>query len=689
MTAIYADPHRFSGWPLCETLEPRTLYSAGQWDLSFGGNGKSQAVWSWITSLFVQHDGAIVVAGRSPASLARFTPDGRFDPTYGTGTVPNGSGDLQVFAFAMQGNDRVVELGVINSTGSLGVARIGTDGLLDATFGTNGETALLPGTSPTIEGFACAPDGKLIALITTKDGAELVRLNADGSVDTTFGNQGVVGGVVAPFQSDFEQLEAMRVDPFGRIVVGGLDTLGTSIARFNPDGTPDATFGSNGIVDTGEPGLNDVAVQSDGKVLFSGYQYATNGAPQYYLSRLQADGQRDATFAGVVANEVGPFSEAERLLVESDGKILLAGAGQNDYVVQRFNSDGTLDPSFSPGTAPVANQNYGGPAGIAPDGAILLGGNNGVVRFAGDVPVPQVTVTSDPPASGAGFTITRTGPTSYALWVNLEAGGTAVPGADYEPIPQGILIPAGQQSIILPVQRLASANSAVRTVTLQVLNNGDMPRYLAMSQGATITIGNPDESSISGIVFIDANLNGTLDDGELGLSGATIYVDSNGNGKLDAGEIQTTSTADGTYYLTGLAPGTYLIREQPPAGYAITSPLGYSGEVTVPASGSATGPTFGNVQLATVPMDFNYLIRLARNYGQPGTFATGDLNGDGEVSFDDLVIVARNYGRPLSSVSTAAAVNAAAALRSVVDADALTGAILYRHLRTRIRPQAG
>src|SRR4029077_19745134 len=63
------------------------------------------------------------------------------------------------------------------------------------------------------------------------------------------------------------------------------------------------------------------------------------------------------------------------------------------------------------------------------------------------------------------------------------------------------------------------------------------------------------------------------------------------------------------------------------------------------------------VQTSTVPLDFTYLVTLARNYSRPGTFAMGDLNGDGVVDFNDFVILARNYGHSLSSgVNTTTAV---------------------------------
>ena len=181
--------------------------------------------------------------------------------------------------------------------------------------------------------------------------------------------------------------------------------------------------------------------------------------------------------------------------------------------------------------------------------------------------------------------------------------------------------------------------------------------------------------TISGSVFNDLNHNGSLDGGESGLAGITAYIYANNNGQLDLGETSATTDSTGTYAFDGLFSGSFVIRQITPEGDAITSPLGYSATVEVSSGAEAAGPTFGDVSVQTVPMDLSYLVALARHYGQAGTFADGDLNGDGKVDFSDLVILARNFGHALSAGTTAAAVNAAA-LRPTVGVDALTTLLL-------------
>jgi ELWxxDGT repeat protein len=156
--------------------------------------------------------------------------------------------------------------------------------------------------------------------------------------------------------------------------------------------------------------------------------------------------------------------------------------------------------------------------------------------------------------------------------------------------------------------------------------------------------------TISGSVFVDVNHDGRREPGEPNLPGVTVYLDANGNGQLDPGEFQAATDSGGNYAFFNVPAGTYTVRQVPAAGYALTAPLGYSAQV-VAGDVVESGPVFGDVPISSVPMDFGYLLTLAQHYGQPGTFATGDANGDGLVNFDDLLLVAQNYGHPLSNLA--------------------------------------
>lgn len=159
---------------------------------------------------------------------------------------------------------------------------------------------------------------------------------------------------------------------------------------------------------------------------------------------------------------------------------------------------------------------------------------------------------------------------------------------------------------------------------------------------------------ISGTVFHDSNYDGVQNSGETGLPGVTVFLDLNHDGTLDPQDPQTTTDGSGNYSFVNLAPGIYVVREVVPAGYRPTTPLGDSASVTVGLGQVAGGTVFGLVRTSEVLLDFNYLVRLARNYSKPGTIATGDLNNDGIVNFADLVLLARNYGKTLPAIAPAA-----------------------------------
>lgn len=159
--------------------------------------------------------------------------------------------------------------------------------------------------------------------------------------------------------------------------------------------------------------------------------------------------------------------------------------------------------------------------------------------------------------------------------------------------------------------------------------------------------------SLAGSVFNDASNSGIDSPGDQPMAGVMVYIDANNDGVRDPGDPTATTDANGNYTFSNLRPGSYTVREILPSGWRRTTPIDEQLNTRVLFGAAAAGPTFGNVQISTDSLGFDYLITLARHYGQPGTFATGDLDGDGKVDFADLVLLARNYGHPLATSAAA------------------------------------
>jgi uncharacterized delta-60 repeat protein len=173
----------------------------------------------------------------------------------------------------------------------------------------------------------------------------LVRLNTDGTPDASFGTAGVV-----VFGVDHTVPVGVAIQPDGKILVGSTagqnaDGGGTGLARFNSNGSVDNSFGTGGHVEVlllGIAGSAAIALQPDGKILMIG----SNA-----LARFDSNGQVDTSF-GTGGLSALPFSGAAAIALQSDGKILIASSSplfdplNSDGIIVRFNPNGTLDKTF-------------------------------------------------------------------------------------------------------------------------------------------------------------------------------------------------------------------------------------------------------------------------------------------------------------------------------------------------------
>ncbi|HJV64802.1 MAG TPA: hypothetical protein VJ550_03615 [Geomonas sp.] len=242
------------------------------------------------------------------------------------------------------------------------VAQAAYPGALDPTFGNGGYVTTTFG-STTVAGYAMAiqQDGMMIVAGNAGDEIVLVRYRIDGTIDSSFGSQGrVIGRYGAEGASS---VRGVAVQPDGKLVVAGYtsveDKYTFALARYNRDGSGDPTFGSAGTVTTSFGNEGDqafgVAIDADGKIVVVGFT-TIGGVRHFALARYWGNGRLDKTFGnnGTVVTVASPLRSGELhgvVIQRTDGKIAVAGAGDNDWyrysgVVARYLPDGSLDAGF-------------------------------------------------------------------------------------------------------------------------------------------------------------------------------------------------------------------------------------------------------------------------------------------------------------------------------------------------------
>ena len=379
------------------------LAADGDLDGTFGIGGKvttdfggGDAAWG----VAVQADGKIVAAGNtfSQFALARYNADGSLDASFGTGgkvTTDFGGAFDTAFAVAIQADGKIVAAGWASGgsfpVSDFALARYNADGSLDASFGSGGKvTTDIAGSGDQASDVAIQPDGRIVAAGTSDGRFALARYNPDGSLDGSFGTGGKVTTPVG--QSTFGSALLIQVD--GKIVAAGTSFMflptgvlaDFALARYHPDGSPDASFGTGGTVTTDFGGRRDQAVgmalQADGKLVATGHTAPATGGPgDFALARYDLGGSLDPSFDtdGKVTTDFGGEDVATAVAIQADGKIVAAGGGGpgTDFGLARYGTDGSPDASF--GTGGKVTTEFGGfdrvlDLALQPDGRIVAAG---------------------------------------------------------------------------------------------------------------------------------------------------------------------------------------------------------------------------------------------------------------------------------------------------------------------------
>jgi uncharacterized delta-60 repeat protein len=298
----------------------------GSWDTGFRPDPIGSGVGA-IRKLALTSNGKIILARSN--LVYRLFPDGSLDSAF----TPQPSGLDYLWDLAIQADGKILIGGFFYVPGA--IARLNVDGSVDSSFPIRG------GRGPFVRSLAIQKDGRILAggAFSSFDGAmttNLVRLNPDGSTDSTF-HVAIAGNI------NGSGINRVIILPDGKILIGGLfesvqGLARTNIARLHPDGSLDTSFDPQGNATA--PVL-DILIQSNGKlVLRSGDYYAAG------LSRLLPDGRRDLAF---VADALGSVSDME---IQNDGN-LLAGSSRFGLVSVILEHQPHISSRYDSGTHQV------------------------------------------------------------------------------------------------------------------------------------------------------------------------------------------------------------------------------------------------------------------------------------------------------------------------------------------------
>jgi uncharacterized delta-60 repeat protein len=460
-----------------------TFGSGGKVTTDFGGNDQAVAV-------AIQPDGKIVAVGATCANatqgcdvltgsgydfaIARYNSNGTLDSSFGSGgkvtTDFHGGMDIAT-SLVIQADGRIVVAGSACTDSSMmcalsggvqfALARYNSDGSLDSSFGTGGKITTTVRNFGSILAVALQTDGKLIAaglaFGQSDSDFELVRYNSDGSLDSSFGAGGKVNTDFNSSGSGSGLNDAavgLAIQQDGKIIAAGASETNTpdffynwSIARYNQNGSLDASFGIGGKVSTGLSGNDDqagsVMIQPDGKILVGGMaggfvtistnslsvidQGSTMGS-DFALVRYNTNGSQDTSFGtgGKVTTDFFGSSDAARFALEPDGRVVAAGFARHSR-----SAFGAARPTGVTGQAL-----YGWLLGLAD---AQSDADFALARYeTGVAAQPDFAIQCDPATS------TTTAGTKVSMTVNISRTGGFAGNVTVAPpatVPRGLKIP--------------------------------------------------------------------------------------------------------------------------------------------------------------------------------------------------------------------------------------------------------
>ena len=566
---------------------------------------RNSKIQSSLASRRAAINAAAMRCGMESLEARRLLSAGQLDPTFGNGGIVTDNTLPGASAVVVQSDGKVVEASQF--LGHISVARFNADGSPDKSFGYFGRlTSDVAGVTKVAD-LALQSDGKIVIAFSEANGDFLLtRYNPNGSLDTTFNHTGVV---TTDFGAD-EEATALTLTANGQIVAAGNSTISgrpfsqLALARYNPDGTLDATFGNNGEVLSGDVGhsyeISDVAVGPDQKVVVVGVLVGRFGMGESFLVlRFNPNGSADGTTFDLPPRVSQPPLGYNAVAIQSDGKIVAAGEPNAPLV--RYNTNGTLDGSFGnageidtvvgPNVSPVAFRDVL----LQPDGKIVA---------AGSFSTPE--------------------PHNFFL-ARYQTNGTPDPTFGTN----GSVV--GDQ-----LARIAMGPGGTIVAVGGSVSQLELARYTGDS--TVVNTG----ASISGTVYNDANGNGVRDNGEAPIAGRKVYLDLYGIGVFATGDPIAATDANGAYSFTNLPSKNYLVRLVPQNGLVITMPL-FGGKyfVQLGLNQAVTGDDFGTQAAGSpnFPLPGGQLLVAGSAPGGLFTLTRYNADGSTDVSFGHFGVV--------------------------------------------------
>ncbi len=319
-------------------------YSAdGLPDSSFGNKGQAEIRGAgYGQAIAVQPDNKVVIAGYDFTdddgaiffTVARFNADGSVDTSFGEGGKIKDYSGTRAYDVAIQDDGKIVVSGEVRA--SYVTIRYLQDGKRDNSFGSNGVVITDFNSVAVASANAIQPDGKIIVAGDDAQKLLLARYNSDGSLDQTFG---AGGKVISKLSELINNATDIVLQPDDKIVVAGTASnsfdYNIQLIRYLPNGSIDSSFGTNGIIIKkleNNSQANRVALQSDGRIVIAGFTIGNTNYAQFLAERFNSDGSTDSTFGnnGYQVTAADISSTANGLIIQNDGKIVLAGGASND-----------------------------------------------------------------------------------------------------------------------------------------------------------------------------------------------------------------------------------------------------------------------------------------------------------------------------------------------------------------------